>query len=105
VQLATWARINNCEVTLTLLDERNNPIAVQKIDGKNIVDNAFFNFNFKPIVYSKGMMYYIEIKSNATDENSITAWKSNNDVYPLGKLYLNGKESIGDLCIKLFYEK
>ena len=104
VKLATYARINNSEVTLTLLDQNNHPLAYQKINAKTLHDNAYFRFNFKPLEDSKGRMYYLEIKSDATDENSITAWKSKNDVYPPGGLYINGKEDTGDLCMQLFYE-
>ena len=50
-------------------------------------------------------MYYIEVKSNGTSKNSITAWKSSKDVYQPGKLYINDKEETGDLSIALFYER
>jgi Gpi18-like mannosyltransferase len=105
VQLSTWARVNDCEVTLALVDDRNNTVASQKIDCKKIVDNAYYGFDFEPIKHSKGTMYYVEVKSNGTSQNSITAWKSSKDVYQPGKLYKNGKEDTGDLSIALFYEK
>jgi Gpi18-like mannosyltransferase len=105
VQLDTWNRVNTCEVTLTLSDDKNNIMAVRKLDCKLIVDNAFYSFDFNPIETSKGEMYYIEISSNGTSKNSITAWKSSQDVYPPGKLYKNGKEETGDLSIALFYER
>jgi Gpi18-like mannosyltransferase len=104
VQLATWARINDCEVLITLLDENSKLVVSQKIDGKTIVDNAFYKFGFKPIAHSKGKLFYIEIETNATNGNGITAWQSSKDVYHFGKLYINKKEVDGDLCIKLFYD-
>jgi len=104
VQMATGDRMNQCEATLTLSDDRNNILAVRKIDCKSIVDNAFYSFDFKPIENSKGKMYYLEISSNGTGKNSITAWKSSTDVYQPGKLYKNGEEETGDLSIALFYE-
>jgi hypothetical protein len=103
VKLATYARKNNCHVTLTLLDEANLPIATQKMDGETMTDNTFYKFKFKSIEHSKGKLYSIEIKSDGTVENSISAWKSNADVYLPGKLYLNGKVDTGDLNIELFY--
>jgi hypothetical protein len=105
VQLSTWARINDCEVTLTLQDDRDNVVASQKIDCKSIVDNAVHRFDFKPIADSQGRMYYIEVSSNGTNINSITAWKSSADGYPSGQLYINGNEETGDLAIALFYDK
>jgi hypothetical protein len=105
VQLSTWANVNDCEVTLALLDEKNNAIASKNIDCKAIVDNAFYSFNFGPIENSKGKMYSIEVTSNGTNKNSITAWKSSKDVYQLGKLYKNDEEETGDLSIALFYER
>jgi hypothetical protein len=105
VQLSTWANADDCEVTFALLDDKASAIASQNIDCKAIVDNAFYSFNFKPIENSKGKMYYVEIKSNGTSKNSITAWKSSKDVYQRGKLYINDKEETGDLSIALFYER
>jgi hypothetical protein len=104
VQLSTWARVNHCEATLTLRDDRENIVASQQVDCKTIVDNAFHRFDFEPIADSRGKMYYIEVSSSGTNPNSITAWKSSHDVYPLGKLYINGKENTGDLAIALFYD-
>jgi hypothetical protein len=104
VQMSTGDRVNECEVTLTLSDESNNIVAVRQIDCRLIVDNAFYSFDFKPIENSKGKLYTLEISSNGTGKNSITAWKSSNDVYQPGKLYKNGIEETGDLSIALFYE-
>ena len=105
VQLSTWANADDCEVTLALLDDKASTIASQNIDCKAIVDNTFYSFNFRPIENSKGKMYYVEVKSNGTSKNSITAWKSSKDVYQLGKLYRNDTEETGDLSIALFYER
>jgi hypothetical protein len=105
VQLSAWANVDDCEVTLALLDDKASAIASQNIDCKAIVDHAFYSLNFRPIENSKGKMYYVEVKSNGTSKNSITAWKSSKDVYQLGKLYKNDKEETGDLSIALFYER
>ena len=104
VQMATGGRVNQCEATLTLSDDRNNIVAVRKINCVSIVDNAFYSFDFKPIENSKGKMYTLEISSNGTGKNSISVWKSSNDVYLPGKLYKNGIEETGDLSIALFYD-
>jgi hypothetical protein len=104
VQLGTFDRVNECEVTLALFDDANNIVASRQLDCRSIIDNTFYSFDFKPIEHSKGKTYMLEISSNGTGRNSITAWKSSNDVYPPGKLYKNGIEDIGDLSIALFYE-
>jgi hypothetical protein len=104
VQLSTGGRVNECKATLTLSDDQNNIVAVRELDCRSIVDNAFYEFNFKPIPNSRGKTYSLEISSNGTGRNSITAWKSSSDVYPAGKLYKNGVEDTGDLSIALFYE-
>ncbi|MCX6054914.1 MAG: glycosyltransferase 87 family protein [Chloroflexi bacterium] len=104
VDLSTWDRINDCKVTLTLLDEKNTVVATQIIDGKTLVDNAFYIFSINPVENSKGKKYYIEISSDGTYENSITAWRTINDIYEPGKLYINGKEEVGDLCIFVYYD-
>ena len=105
VQLGTFDRVNQCEVTLTLSDESHNILASRKLDCMLIVDGAFYNFDFSPIEGSQGKMYFLEISSNGTGRNSITAWKSSNDLYPPGKLFRNGIEETGDLSIALFYER
>jgi Gpi18-like mannosyltransferase len=104
VQMGTWDRVNQCEATLIVSDESNTVVAERKLDCTLIVDHAFYSFDFKPIENSKGQLFYLEISSNGTTRNSITAWKSSTDVYPPGKLYKNGQEEIGDLSIALFYE-
>lgn len=105
VQFSTWARVNLCEVTLTLLDDSNHVVASDQIDCQKIVDNAYYSFEFQPIKNSQGKMYSIEVQSNGTSKNSITAWKSSSDVYPPGKLYKNGNEETGDLSIAIFYDR
>jgi hypothetical protein len=104
VQMSTWDRVNQCEATLILSDESNTVVAERKLDCTLIVDGAFYNFDFKPIENSRGKLFYLEVSSNGTTRNSITAWKSSTDVYPSGKLYKNGQEETGDLSIALFYE-
>ena len=103
VQLATYARINKCNVTLELCDLDGNVITFKKINGSEIIDNAFYNFEFEPISDSKGKTFFLKIKSDGTEENSITAWMSSIDVYSEGKFYINDKEETGDLCFKLIY--
>jgi len=105
VQLSALAKADDCEITFALLDDKASAIASQNIDCKAIVENAFYSFNFNPIENSKGKIYYLEVKSNGTSKNSITAWKSSKDVYQLGKLYKNDKEETGDLSIALFYDR
>ncbi len=104
LRLGTWDRVNQCAATLSLLDDRQNVVAERELDCASIVDNAPYSFDFEPIEESKGKLFYLEIRSNGTTRNSITAWKSSNDVYPSGKLYKNGEEETGDLSIALFYE-
>ena len=104
VRMGTWDRVNQCEAVLTLFDNANEMVAERKLDCQLIVENAFYSFDFEPIQNSKGKLFYLQISSNGTTRNSITAWKSANDVYPTGKLYRNGEEETGDLSIALFYE-
>jgi hypothetical protein len=104
VQFSTNDRVNNCEVTLTLTDDSNHVVAARDLDCKLMIDHAFYNFDFDPIANSKGKTFYLEISSNGTGRNSVTVWKSSQDVYLPGKLFKNGNEEPGDLSIALFYE-
>jgi hypothetical protein len=89
---------------LTLSDASSNILAERELACQQIVDNAYYNFDFPPIENSSGQTFLLEISSNGTGRNSITAWKSSRDVYPAGTLYRNGQEETGDLSIALFYE-
>jgi len=104
ILLATYARVNTCEITFELFDQDNNLIASQKVDGSKLKDNSYFDFRFDPISDSKGKTYFFKIWSDGTEENSITAWMSNEDAYADGKFYINDQESTGDLCFTLYYD-
>lgn len=105
VRLGTLDRVNQCTAMLTLLDEGQNIVAERELDCASIIDNALYSFDFEPIAVSKGKLFYLEIHSNGTARNSITVWKSSQDVYRAGRLYKNGEEQTGDLSIALFYER
>jgi hypothetical protein len=105
LRLGTGDRVQQCTALLTLLDEGQNIVAERELDCASIVDNALYSFDFEPLAASKGKLFYLEIHSNGTTRNSITAWKSSQDVYPAGKLYKNGQEQTGDLSVALFYER
>ena len=104
LRMGTGDRVNQCTAMLTLLDEGQTVVAERELDCASIVDNTLYSFDFEPIEDSQGKLFYLEIRSNGTGRNSITVWKSSQDVYPAGKLYKNGQEQTGDLFIALFYE-
>jgi hypothetical protein len=101
--LATWGRKNKCDVTLNLLDKDNIVVATQNIDGQLMADNSWVRFSFPSILNSKGKRYFIEIKSNGNDDNSISAWQTNESIYTAGQLFVNDNMVSGDLCLKLLY--
>lgn len=106
VMLATYARTNDATVKLALLADDGAIIATQTIDGKKLHDNAFHNFLFPAIAGSKGKTYQIKISSpDGKAGNAITAWMSESDIYPDGKLTVNNLTLPGDLMIKLYYER
>ncbi len=106
VYLATYARTNNALVRFALLASDGTEIATQTIDSKNLLDNAFYSFQFPAIAGSVGKTFQLRINSpDGKQGNAITAWMSEADIYPDGKLTVNGVAMPGDLMIKLYYER
>lgn len=104
IRFGTNARINTCDVNLTIYDENMNSIATETIKGESIVDNNFYRFKFTPIKNSKGNKYYIKISSDGNSKNSISNWVSKEDVYKEGQCFVNEKLLNGDLNMKLLYD-
>lgn len=107
IKFATYMRKNEGHIQIGIREHRSSrEIYSSKINLASLQDNAFYDFRHPPIKHSKNKMYYIYIKSfDGTVGNSFTLYKTRNDEYELGKLWLNGKNIDGDLNFKVYYNK
>ncbi|AKB37911.1 Glycosyltransferase [Methanosarcina siciliae C2J] len=107
VSLATYARTNTEEIIFHLKNQSGSgkDLVTIKINAKNVQDNSYYQFKFKPIENSKGKHYYFYLESpNSVPENAITVWYSQNDTYEEGTAYLNHEKIDGDLKFRTLYE-
>lgn len=106
VDLATYARVNNCSVKLSLQTAEGVDVSDQTLDCKGVLDNTFYVFAFLGVSGSEGKTFRISISSSdAKPGNAITAWMNESDIYKNGRLSVNGVQMPGALMIKLFYER
>ncbi|AKB33544.1 Glycosyltransferase [Methanosarcina siciliae HI350] len=107
VSLATYARTNTEEIIFHLKNQSGSgkDLVTIKINAKNVKDNSYYPFKFKPIENSKGKHYYFYLESpDSVPGNAITAWYSQNDKYEEGTAYLNHEKIDGDLKFRTLYE-
>jgi hypothetical protein len=96
---ATWARMNECEVYVELINGLEEIIQKWTINGSDILDNQYIDFTVDPP--TRGDNWIIKITSNATtEENAITLWQNTNDEFSNGSLYINGVKTQGDLIFR-----
>jgi len=95
---------SNATANFTLINEDTQKVIFeQSIQLKDILDNQYLMFEFKPQQETKGNHYRLIITSDAPKNQAITVWKTQTDVYQDGQLILNGIEVEGDLVMKLGY--
>ncbi len=105
VLFATYARNNNCDLTIELHDMTNNSINFNKeIPANEILDNQYANVSFEPIQNSQGHEYIISFYStNATAGNAVTIWASNHNSFLQGDLSVAGIKVEQDLAFGISY--
>ncbi|MGE0085826.1 MAG: hypothetical protein AB7S75_15565 [Desulfococcaceae bacterium] len=95
VEFATYARKNDSNVFVKLIDmEKGSVIFEKKIYAKNMADNHYRMFKFRQIPDSKNKKYLITVESDATTDNAVTIWKNNTEYknvnLSIGKEKVNG---------------
>lgn len=72
--------------------------ASQVSDGEN-----YFCSVKRPVKVEKGNIYTVSIRSkDATGNSALSFYASEGDNYEDGKLFVNGKEQDGDLCVRVY---
>ncbi|WP_160394874.1 hypothetical protein [Paenibacillus sp. MMS18-CY102] len=105
VKLATFARSNEGHVEIGVkVEGSNRTIYSTTVSANSIVDNDYFKLRFPPIKNSNNKHYYIYMKSlDGKTGQALTAYKSTEDKYSLGELYVNGAKQNGDAVFQVFY--
>jgi hypothetical protein len=102
---ATYARTNSAPVIFHL---RSSPTAGSDIysasvPGPEIQNDRPTSFLFPPLPDSRGRSYYFFIESPGSQAgNAITVYANENDQYPGGTAYRDGKAVPGDLAFKAY---
>ncbi len=107
VMMATWNRVNNCDVGLHLrLEGTDHDISTQQLKCSAIQDNSWVRFDFTPIKDSRGKKFVFLVESpNAAPGNAVTIWMASvQGIYADGSLLLNGKSVPGALRFMTFHE-
>ena len=87
----------------------------QTIEGEPLVstsrnidyqsDFAQFYFWFPPVKVRKGGLIKATLTASLDEGGRVTIWKSKNDIYKNGSLYVNSTKKRGDLAFKVFSKK
>ncbi|WP_172257022.1 hypothetical protein [Saccharibacillus deserti] len=103
--LSTYKRKNSSLIKVELLDANKESYFSKVLNTSTVVDNAYMKFDVPVIRSSKGKQFFIRITSvDGIPGNAITLWKSNEETYEGGELFVNNKKQQGDLVFKVNYE-
>jgi hypothetical protein len=106
VYLATFARTNTSTLRIDLENSDQSLIYTKTIPSSPLKDNSFFSFDFPAISNSANRIFWLKLSSkDAKTGNAITAWMSKVNIYPKGKLLVQGVPQTGDLILRLWYSR
>lgn len=93
-------------VTVTIYDENNNIISISQVDGSDISDNTWINFEFDKSSNLNPGEYSFEVNSEVHKKSStpITIWGTREDSLKDGNMIVNGMQTNGDLSFKILEE-
>ena len=100
LQLATYARTNQSNVSISLSDSQGNIIREWTLKSSILKDNTYRTLEIgRRLKNSNGQTYYLTLTSDASPGNGITVWTGES-----GKgLFLNGKALGKTFCYRLGY--
>lgn len=100
--LATFGRVNNSNIYISLFDNKGNLIQGWEIKSSLLRDNSYRTVSLDRIIEnSKGEVYYLTITTDAVAKQGITVRTRN--VSQKSGLSLNGKNVDKTLCYRLTY--
>lgn len=101
VMFGTYARSNEHTIKFKMFDEFSDELVIEKdIDASILVDNGWFEINFKPIINSEGRNFYFYFEAKgATSSNCVTIFKDE-EVSDYGQIWNNGLLVEGSLSMR-----
>lgn len=111
IQFGTFSRENTGYLQLTIYDQNKNKVVSNRISKKNLLDNAYYEWYFDPILFTKGKEYTLEIKGD--DENSeekeikntVVLYKGTNKSEQMKVMKINSEEEEEVINLKVYYIK
>ena len=107
VQFATYNRINDRKVKFELFDGEGSKdqIISMDVNAKELEDNMFHNFNFKPMINSKDRKFCFQISSpDSFPGNSVTVWIKPEKDDQISRFLVNRKPEKGEIIFKPIIE-
>ncbi|WP_119864588.1 DUF6044 family protein [Clostridium isatidis] len=101
----TKGRENASNINVSIIDKNSGNVLRSVIkNAKDFKNNNYEEFVFSPINDSKDKEYIIKVtSSDANEENSISLYASENNVYINGNIIINGESQEKDLRFKTYY--
>ncbi len=103
VLLATYARTNDSNIVIQLIDGEGEAIASENVYCGTIAENSYLSLSFPAISDSAGRQYSILMYSDAVAENAVTAWMGIDDSYSGGVLTIDGVDTGTDIAFQVSY--
>lgn len=100
--LGTGGGSNKEPVTFRVKDVRTNTAITElTVPAGQIVNNQWQSIFLGPLSSSQGQEFKITLLAPDTQpSNAITVWRSNSDIYPSGKAYINNQPIEGDMIFR-----
>ena len=103
ILFATYARINQGNLTLSLIDEKGKVRASNVFNLSSLKDNSYFDWKFKSQKFLSGETIVISIESDATQEtNGIAVYTTKKRETSSILTTLSGKEIPGSGVLTIF---
>jgi len=106
VQLLFHLPVNDksdANVTMELVETNSKKVVRStSVKTQTITTERLYHFEFYPLNDSQDKKYTIRVKTDAKSMNDTFLWGNNPSTIAQGKLYLNGFETPGSLCINTY---
>jgi hypothetical protein len=105
LQIATWARKNQCGVNIRIRREGSNTdIALEHFKCSEIIDNAWIEVDFPPVDDSLDQRFAITVESpDGAPGNAVSLWTIPTRVYADGQLFINGTPMPGAITFMTYH--
>jgi glycosyltransferase involved in cell wall biosynthesis len=107
VQFATYNRINDRDIFFKLYDAEGfeSEILNLKVNARDLSDNQYHDFIFKPLVNSKNRRFYFQIFSlDSFPGNAVTVWIKPQREDETSMLFVNKKKVKSEIFFNTLFE-